>query len=84
MLNSSGGLAGKQDDLASVTHAQSGGDALLELKQDALRCDEVEQPFRGVSHLATETARKRGKLQALSLRDIEDYTERKPTKTDWF
>ena len=38
-----GRLAGKDSDLASVAHAQSWGDALLELKQNSLRCDEIEQ-----------------------------------------
>ena len=65
-------LAGKQNDLASVAHAQCRCDALLELKQDALRCDEVEQALHTLSHIATDTAGKLWKLQALSLRDIED------------
>jgi hypothetical protein len=66
------GLAGKQDNLASVADTQRRGDALFELKQDALRCDEIEQPFLPLSYIATDPARKLWKLQAFGLRDIED------------
>src|SRR5665213_3198499 len=65
-------LAGKQNDLASVAHTQRRGNTLFELKQDALGCDEIEQTFHALSHITTDTARKLWKLQALSLRNIED------------
>ena len=50
-----GCLSGKDGDGASVAHPQRGGDALLELKLNALRDDEVEQPFAVLAYLTLHT-----------------------------
>jgi hypothetical protein len=56
VLNSSAArLTGKHGDSASVAHPQSGGDALFELKLDALGAMTVDQPFPVLSHIAGHT-----------------------------
>src|ERR1700761_6877803 len=66
------GLSGKNGDFASVAHPQSGCDALLELKLDALRDDEVDQPFAVLAYFTLYPLLQFGKLGSARLLHIED------------
>ena len=68
MLNSSAGcLSGKDGDLTAVAHAKGGGDAVLELKLDALGDGEIDEPFAVLANLPLGALGELRKLCAFGL-----------------
>src|SRR4051812_27261494 len=65
------GLSREKSDFSAVAHPQSGCDALLELKLDALCDDEVDQPFAVLAYFTLYTLLQFGKLGSTRLLHIE-------------
>ena len=74
-------LARKKDDLAAVAHAQRGGDALVELKLDALQLmTKSTSRSRYSPALAGDALGEFGKLRAFGLAHIEDIGGAEPNQ----
>ena len=59
----------KQRDLSAMRQALGGGNSLGVIQLDALRFDELEQPFAVSAHVALDFGQ-RGKLLAFGLGDV--------------